>query len=332
MVTGVAGVPISNDRAGAIEAVVVSFNTRALLEACLDSLARVCPALPVTVVDNASTDGSVALVTERFPRCRLVAMPDNRGFAAAVNAGVAATEAPFVFILNADTAVEEDPLPALALAMQTHPRWAVAGPRLVYPDGRAQESRGPFPTVRAALASFAGGRPGERPLSADVIEIAPARHSVSAGPSMPPAWYLMGAALLFRRDALVEVGSLDESYFFYLEEVDWFRRAARAGWGWGLAPQARVVHHLGASLRAAEPALEMKIKRNWYRSRLRYFRRHGGRPASAALRAASIPFLFANAARHQSGAWLKRDADRALRARVAWGILGDYVLARVERW
>jgi hypothetical protein len=316
----------------AIEAVVVSFNTRALLEACLESLGRVCPALPVTVVDNASTDGSAALVVERFPRCRLLAMPENRGFAAAVNAGVAATSAPFVFVLNADTAVEEDPLPALAHAIRAHPRWAVAGPRLVYPDGRAQESREPFPTVRAALASLAVGRPGERPLPPDVLDVAPAPLSVPGVSPAPPAWYLMGAALLFRRDALLEVGPLDESYFFYLEEVDWFRRAARGGWGWGLVSGARVLHHLGASLRAAEPALEMKIKRNWYRSRLRYFRRHGGRPASTALRAASIPFLFANAVRHQAGAWVRRDASRGVRARTAWAILGDYLLARVERW
>ena len=159
------------DDASPVEAVVVSYNTRALLGACLESLACACPSLPVTVVDNASADGSAALVTERFPRCRLVAMPENRGFAAAVNAGVAATSAPFVFVLNADTAIEEDPLPALALAIQAHPRWAVAGPRLVYPDGRAQESRASFPTVRAALGAFAGV--GRSATAADSHEAAP---------------------------------------------------------------------------------------------------------------------------------------------------------------
>lgn len=309
------------DAAASAEAIVVSYNTRALLGACLESLKRVCPALPVTVVDNASTDGSAAFVAERFGRCRLVAMPDNRGFAAAVNAGVAATEAPFVFILNADTAVEEDPLPALALALQAHPRWAAAGPRLVYPDGRAQESREPFPTVRGALAAFVGGDRSMRPAVS---------HEILPGDT--PTWYLMGAALLVRREALASVGPFDEDYFFYLEEVDWFRRAALAGWGWGLVPETRITHHLGASLRAVDPALEMKIKRNWYRSRLRYFRRYAGRSAVAGLRAASAPFLAANAVRHQARFWIGRDAASRVRARAAWGILGDYLLARVERW
>ncbi len=161
-------------------------------------------------------------------------------------------------------------------------------------------------------------------------QIAPA--GASARAAATPAWYLMGAALLFRREALAAVGPIDESYFFYLEEVDWFRRAAHAGWGWGLVPEAQVAHHLGASLRAADPALEMKIKRNWYRSRLRYFRRHAGRPAASALRAASIPFLAANAVRHQAGFWIGRDAASSVRAHAAWGILGDYLLARVEPW
>ena len=172
------------------------------------------------------------MVASRFPEARLIALAENRGFAAAVNAGVAATEAPFLFVLNADTAVETDPLPSLRQAMEAHPRWAVAGPALAHPDGRPQESRTPFPRVQDALAAFLRGGTGAAGGGGAVggggaAALAPDALAPAAGDAAP-GWYLMGAALLFRREALDAVGPLDESYFFYLDEVDWFLRAAAA--------------------------------------------------------------------------------------------------------
>ncbi len=306
-----------------VETVVVSFNTRALTEACLASLARHTPGVPVTVVDNASTDGTAEAVHSRFPGVRLVAEPVNRGFAAAVNRGVSLGTAPRVFVLNADVELLDDPLPALVRALDAGPRRAAAAPALVYPDRRPQENREPFPSVGAALAGFLGG--GARRRGPE-----PAGEEVPAGAARP-AWYPMGAAVLFRRAALEAVGPLDEAYFFYLEEVDWFRRAATAGWGWVRVPGARVVHHLGASLRGVDPVLEARVKRNWYRSRLRYARRHEGGGRGLLLRAGSLPFLAANALRHGVRAALGGSELDRLRARTAGQILGDYLLARVER-
>jgi GT2 family glycosyltransferase len=280
---------------------------------------------------------------------RLIALPENRGFAAAVNAGVgfgaasgagaapgtsaaagtsaargaAAGAAEFVLVLNGDTALVEDPLPALLKTMDEQPRRAVAGPRLVYPDDRAQESRERFPSVGSTLAGFFGGSPGAAPPWTD------ADRTVGPAVLRRPSWYLMGAALLFRRKALDAVGPLDENYFFYLEEVDWFRRAARAGWGWALASETRVIHHLGASLRAADPGLEARIKRNWYRSRLRYFLRHEGAGRTWLLRAGSLPPLAANALRHRARALVSSDPAARERARVAAAIFADYLFARV---
>ncbi len=311
----------ANAPAARTEVVVVSYRTRDLLAECLASLARFVPGVPVIVVDNASDDGSPEMVRADHPEARLIALEENRGFAAAVNAGVAAGERPLVLLLNGDTALVDDPLPALAGAMDRDPRCAVAGPRLVYPDGRAQESREAFPTVGATLAGFfGGGRRGTPPAEGDL--------EVSPGLARPP-WYLMGAALLFRREALHDVGPLDENYFFYLEEVDWFRRAARDGWGWTLVPEARVVHHLGASLRAADPALEARIKRNWYRSRLRYFTRHEGTYRAGLLRAGSLGPLAANALRYRLKSLATRDPKARARARAAADIFRDYLHARV---
>ncbi len=304
-----------------VDTVVVSYNTRSLTEACLDSLARWTPGVPVTVVDNASSDGTPGAIRSRFPGVRLLAEEANRGFAAAVNRGVAATTAPRVFVLNADTELRADPLPLLAAALDGAPRRAAAAPALAYPDGRPQDSREPFPTVGATLAGFVGG--GRRRPAAAGDEIA-------AG-TPRPAWYPMGAAVLFRREALEAVGPLDEAYFFYLEEVDWFRRAAAAGWGWVRVPEATVIHHLGASLRAADPALEARVKRNWYRSRLRYSIRHEGGGSGLLLRTGSVPFLAANALRHGLRAAVRRSEADRLRARTARQILGDYLFTRVER-
>ncbi len=307
-----------------VEMVVVSYNTRELLAACLDGIARAAPEPPVTVVDSASTDGSAEMVRERFAGVKLVALEENRGFAAAANRGVARGTAPHILLLNADTEFVGNPLSPLLAALAAHPGWAAAAPRLVYPDGREQESREPFPEVGPVLAGFfRRDRRHSVHGSARGVEVTP-----EAGKR--PAWYPMGAALLLRREALEAVGPLDESYFFYLEEVDWFRRAARAGWGWGLVPEARVVHHLGASLRRADPLLEARIKRNWYRSRLRYFHRHEGGWESFLLRAGSIPFLGLNALLHRIRAWAGGDPIERERARLAAEILEDYLRRRIE--
>ena len=307
-----------------VEMVVVSYNTRELLAACLDGIARATPEPPVTVVDSASTDGSAEMVRERFAGVNLLALEENRGFAAAVNRGVAQGTAPRILLLNADTEFVGDPLTPLLSAMDAHPGWAAAAPRLVYPDGREQESREPFPEVGSVLTGFFR-RDRRRSTHGS-----PRGVEITSDAGRRPAWYPMGAALLLGREALEAVGPLDESYFFYLEEVDWFRRAARAGWGWGLVPEARVVHHLGASLRRADPLLEARIKRNWYRSRLRYFRRHEGGLRYALLRGGSIPFLAANALRHGLRAWRSHDPIERERARLAAEILEDYLRRRIE--
>jgi N-acetylglucosaminyl-diphospho-decaprenol L-rhamnosyltransferase len=307
-----------------VETVVVAYNTRDLLAACLDGIERSGPGGEVTVVDSASSDGTADMVRERFSGVRLLALEENRGFAAAVNRGIAQGAAPLVLLLNADTEFLGDPVSPLVSALDAHPGWAAAAPRLVYPDGREQESREPFPGVGATLAGFfRRGRRRSAARSPRDLEIPPVA-------ARRPAWYPMGAALLLRRAALEAVGPLDESYFFYLEEVDWFRRAARAGWGWGLVPEARVVHHLGASLKGADPVLEARVKRNWYRSRLRYFDRHENALRCMALRMGSIPFLGLNAVRHRLRAWTSGDPVQRERARVAGDILGDYLRKRIE--
>ena len=147
-----------------LAAVVVSYNVAPLLARCLESLRRAGEellaqgdSLRVVVVDNASADGSVALVRERFPEVVLIESRANLGFGAGCNLGAgAAPGSPFVLFLNPDAEVTPGAVPALLERLRRTPAAAIAGPRLVSPDGAPQEARRRFPTL-GALA------PGEHP-------------------------------------------------------------------------------------------------------------------------------------------------------------------------
>jgi hypothetical protein len=219
-----------------VAAVVVTYNAMPWLERCLESLAGV----ECVVVDHGSSDGSVEAARAAGAR---VVEQGNLGLAAGWNRGLRETESRYVLILNADAWLVGDALERLAAFADAHPRAAVVGPRLRNPDGTLQRSVRGFPTLWRLATEYLFLR-----------KLAPHSQALNgfyAGgfdhESVTEAEFVMGAAMLVRREAIAEVGPLDESFFLFSEEVDWCYRFEQAGWKVFFTPEAEVVHVGGAS-------------------------------------------------------------------------------------
>ena len=219
-----------------VAVVVVTYNAMPWLTRCLESVAGV----ECVVVDHGSTDGSV----ERARAAGVtVVEQENLGLAAGWNRGLRETEGRYVLILNADAWLLDGALERLVAFADAHPRAAVVGPRLRNPDGTLQRSVRGFPTLWRLATEYLFLR-----------KLAPhstALNAFYAGgfdhESVREAEFVMGAVMLVRREAIAEVGPLDESFFLFSEEVDWCYRFEQAGWQVVFTPEAEAVHVGGAS-------------------------------------------------------------------------------------
>lgn len=256
-----------NARRPDVSVVIVSWNTRAMTLACLQSLAAAARRVTwdAWVVDNASADDSVEAVRRELPDVHVIANPTNLGFAAANNQGILASCGRYVLLLNSDTVMAPGSLDVLVDLAQAHPRAGVVGAILLNPDGTYQSGPTPFPSVWNELLSVTGiGR----------------RLSFRGYPSKPEAEarhvqradYIGGACMLARREAIDGVGGLDEGYFMYGEESDWCWRMQDAGWEVWYTPNAEITHFGGQSTRQVRDAMTVAL----YRSKVRFFRRHRG--------------------------------------------------------
>lgn len=254
----------------AMAVAIVSHDTREHLRACLESL-RSESAPQVVVADAGSTDGSAEMVRRDFPEVTLVADGDNPGFGAAANRAVALCDSPFLLLLNADTRVSPGTLGALTGYLSRHPRAAVAGPRLVNPDGTLQASCFPFiGTLQLMIEKTPLGRWLARvPVLRDRWLLS---HSLHDRPRVVP--WALGAALAIRREAFEEIGGFDPAFFMYSEEIDLCYRLKAAGWEVHFAPVATVTHVGGASTGQKRP--EMAVRR--VASSKLFYRRHYSRP------------------------------------------------------
>ncbi|MBN1889222.1 MAG: glycosyltransferase family 2 protein [Thermoflexales bacterium] len=261
-----------------LSVVIVSWNVRDLLRRCVQSIFKFQVSsfkLEVIVVDNASSDGSAEMVRSEFPQVRLVANGTNRGFTGGNNDGLAIARGRYVMLLNPDTQVLDDALATLVTYADAHPQIGALGPQLIYPDGSIQSSRRRFPSLCTALFE-----------STWLQSLAP--------PGLLKAYYaldlpddqaaevdwLMGAALLVRREVVEQVGVLDEGFFMYSEELDWCKRIKDAGWQIVYLPEARVIHHEGKSSEQVAPQRHVYFQT----SKVRYFRKHHGKLAAGVLR------------------------------------------------
>ena len=292
---------------------IVNTNSRELLLACLESLAPV--EAEIVVLDNASEDGSAAAVRERFPHVRVIEQEHRAGFGSNHNTVIGATTGRYVYVLNEDTTANDWSFERITEYLDAHPQVAALGPRLVYPDGRLQDSAWRFPTPLVSTMGLATlGQLGVKQ---------------SKGASVRPVDWVMGAALVLRREALDQVGLFDEDFFLYSEEVDLQARLRQAGWETHYFPELTVVHH-ESQFSAGIP--ERRINEMW-RSRHRYWRKHHSRMGArvAALATGSqyaARALLSRAARRDPGI----EARMRLHARDAWRVEGPGLRELADEW
>lgn len=222
----------------------------------LDALRSVAREMPegeweAVVVDNASSDGSARIPTDLARHVRVIANSRNTGFAHGVNQGVAATTGEFVLIMNPDCQLGTGALGILIADLQRAPKCAVAGPRILDPDGNVQGSARGDPDMLTGVF----GRTGWLRRAMPGLGIS-RRNVVDAGISNTEAAavdWVSGACMLARRDALAAVGGFDERYFLYWEDADLCRRLRTEGYEVRYVPAAVAVHKVGVSSRGSRP-------------------------------------------------------------------------------
>jgi GT2 family glycosyltransferase len=248
-----------------VSIIIVNWNTKELLARCLQSVYEAGESLgsEVFVVDNASTDGSAAMVQERFSWAHLVENQENVGFARANNQAITLSQGRYVLLLNSDTEVHQGALETLVQFMAAHPQAGGCGPRLLNPDGSLQRSCHPMLTPwREFWRLTFLDRLWHR-----------ASYVQERWDQETPRWVevIKGACLLLRRAALDEVGLLDERYFMYTEEMDLCYRLSQAGWDLWWVPRAVVRHYGEASTKQMAEAMYVQL----YRSKAQFHRKFG---------------------------------------------------------
>jgi len=253
-----------------LSVLIVNWNTRELLRACLDSLRRhpsTTEPMEVIVVDNASTDGSAEMVREAFPEVILVASPLNTGYAKGNNLAFDAAKGDHLLTLNPDTEVQPDTLDQALAALDRHPDAGAISVRLVGTDGKTQSSVRGFPTVLGILGDVLKIRSG----AFDGYRLANFDYE-KEGPAPQP----MGTFLLFRKEALMAVGDpkapFDEGFPIFFNEVDLLERLAKAGWPAYYTAATQLLHYGGESTKQVRKAMIWES----HRSLVRYFKKHRG--------------------------------------------------------
>ena len=249
-----------------VDIIIVNYNTREDLAACLASLTQAWPACvaQVIVVDNASTDGSVAMVNSRWPAIRTIALTQNLGFGAANNVAMRQSQAPFVLLLNSDTIVPAGAIDTLLARLEASGS-AAAGPKLVDGAGRPEVSFGSMLTPwtefiqrrRVRMASQATARAMRQ------VELLIARERFVD--------WVSGACLLLRRADAEAAGFFDERYFMYEEDVDLCAAIRSRGGRVLFTPAAHVIHLRGRSVARMDARAGPT---NYDRSHLAFYEKH----------------------------------------------------------
>jgi GT2 family glycosyltransferase len=306
-----------------VSVVVVNWNTRDELRRCLASVFGETKdvSFEVFVVDNASADGSAEMVRREFPQVELIANADNRGFAAANNQALLRARGRYCLLLNPDTRVLDGAIDRCVRLADETPDVGALGCQVLEGEGAVQRTCFRFPSVfdeiltRTGLArALPGGGPTmkdwDRTTARDVDVVS-------------------GMFLLVRREAMDEVGLMDEAYFVYAEEADWCFRLRRAGWRNAFTPAARIVHEGGGGKSTAQVKVAMHVQLQ--KSMLVFHRKNRGLASYLALKAVYVATNAARAALFVPLAKLSASLEAADRARCATASLAYHVLGRAPR-
>lgn len=235
----------------------------------------------VVVTDNASPDDSIAKIdgavrSRNWTWCSVIRLERNGGFAYGNNEGIrrflnGEDKPKYVWLLNPDTIAKPGAIGLLARHLDEHPNVGIVGSRMENPDGSPQSSAFRFPSIASEFEHGAKLGVISRLLSHYVVAPPPPEQ-------IEQVEWLVGASMMIRREVFEAIGFLDDAYFMYFEEVDFCRRARKAGWPCVYVPESRVVHLIGQSSGVTD-----KSKRNqrrpqyWFDSRRRYFVKNHGR-------------------------------------------------------
>lgn len=247
-----------------VDVVVVAYNSRAELRACVEPLAA-SPDVRVIVVDNASPDASLEAVADLT--VETIALESNMGFAHGCNAGWRAGSAPFVLLLNPDTRVRPGALEHLVAAVVNEDAVGAAAPMVVDGAGALDYSQRRFPRLRSTFAqALFLHRLWPRATWVDEVVRDDAAYSAPSSPD-----WVSGACILVRRSVLDQLNGLDDGFFMYCEDIDLCLRIRHAGYDIRFVPEAVIEHDGGAS--APRPSLLPVLAA----SRVRFAAKHRGR-------------------------------------------------------
>jgi GT2 family glycosyltransferase len=228
-----------------ISIIIVSWNAKDYLCKCLESIyeTKANLSVEIIVVDNDSSDGSPDAVEKRFPEVKLIRTGKNLGFAGGNNVGIKMASGHHVFLINSDVVLLDNTLVRLAEYLDTHPRVGIVSPRILNGDGSLQHSCRQFPGFRNTICELVA-----------LPELFP-RSPLFSGTFM--YWWAhdterkvdvtVGCFWAVRREALEQVGGLDETFFIYGEDIDWCKRFGQAGWEVVFFPGTQAIHYGGAS-------------------------------------------------------------------------------------
>lgn len=258
--------------------IIVSWNVADLLANCLDSILSSpislddtqsdFPTAEIIVVDSHSSDPTVTMVRERYPKVNLIEHNENIGFTRGNNVGLGVALGRYLLLLNPDTKVLDDALMCMMEYLDQHPDVGIVGPHTLNEDGSTQSTRRRFPTFWIGLFE-----------STWLQRFAPKsllNHYYVANDAPPDAAFdvdwVQGSVMMVRREVYQQIGGLDEGYVMYSEELDWCKRAKQAGWRVVFLGAAQIIHYGGKSSEQAVARSHILFQQ----SKLRYFRKYHG--------------------------------------------------------
>jgi GT2 family glycosyltransferase len=273
-----------------VSIIIVNWNTRDLLRDCLNSIVQQTRQLTfeTIVIDNASSDGSVSMCELEFPTVKVVANRQNRGFAAANNQGMQLTSGRYTLLLNPDTVVLDGAIDHCVAYADAHSDVGVVGCQVLEKEGQIQQTGFSFPSPWTLFLTLTG------------LPRAFPRSTLFAKPQL--GWWkrdseedidvISGMFMLVRREAIQQVGLMDESYFIYAEEADWCYRFYKAGWRRVFFPGAKIIHIDGGGKSTSQVNIKMLVQLQ--KSMMIYYKKNLG---FIAWLTAKWLFVFSNALR-----------------------------------
>jgi len=225
--------------------IIVSWNSKGFLVKCIDSILTKKTKInyEIIVVDNASTDGSTEVLRLKYPEVVIIRNPDNFGFAKANNIGIAKASGKYICFINSDVEVLDNCIDIMYVFMEENTDIGIAGPKIIGKDKFVQRSCMGFPTLWNLFS---------RSMALDLLF----PKTKIFGSQMMTYWphdsirevdVINGCFWMVRREAMLQVGPLDETFFIYAEDIDWCRRFHESGWRVIFYPLAEAIHYGGGS-------------------------------------------------------------------------------------